>query len=157
MFPIPATLDFQTVLLGLSNHTWAGNIGVWGTKASTSGFKFDTDKSLWRYSDGSFTTEVSNEWLSSDGKASSGILASDYECGYFNVTGDLSFLTGPARDTYHAITTAQWWYLYLYDSDSFGPFQSKSVTGEIRVREIAVPANEVTATMALSVSGEGIT
>ena len=99
----------------------------------------------------SWQTPNANQWMSDEFAAVPAFDASNYECGYFNVTGDTNDLSGPTLDTYHALSSNREWTL----SDNIGPgFDIRSVTGEWRVREIANPSNEATATLTLSISSE---
>ncbi len=84
-----------------------------------------------------------DEWINSEYKAAPSFNPGLYECGYFSVTGDTSEMTGPTVDQYHNLAASQTWNVF------WGGLGQKEVTGTLRIREVANPANEVTATMTI--------
>lgn len=90
-----------------------------------------------------------NQWINDEFAGDPSFDASAYETGYFNVTGSTAYLSGNSRDTYHTLSSEIRWTL----SKNLGPgFDGETVTGELRVREIANPSNEVTATLTITIT-----
>lgn len=92
-----------------------------------------------------------DQWIKDEFAGTPAFDSSLYEAGYFGVTGTgLPYLSGPALDEYHSLLATKEWVLQKYIS-GFGFYD---VTGTIKVREIANPSNEVTATLNLDISAE---
>lgn len=99
---------------------------------------------------GGWTTHAINQWIHDDYVGDPGFDASLYEGGYFSVTGSTTYLVGATLDTYHALSSTRTWSLSRF----YSGFGNDSVTGTLKVREIAQPANEVTATLTLQIQAE---
>lgn len=98
-------------------------------------------------SNGNRQPNLADQWITDEYAASGGFNPALYECGYFNVTGSgVSVLTGPALDQYHPLSSDVTWGL---SRSNVGGYQT---VGTVKVREIAAPSNEVSATMTLTVT-----
>lgn len=149
MFPFPQFLTQNiTATLGLTNKSV--NDFVFSPDTASCGFRFNVNGDAQVNDSGAgYSTPNSNQWMDDDFAALPEFDASKYECGFFSVTGSTSLLSGTV-DTYLTLTATRTWTL----SDYYSGFGLDSVTGTIRVREIANPSNIATATLTLTITAE---
>ena len=154
MFPMPSILKLGVQpTLKLTNKS-ANDFGI-SPGTVTCAFRFATDGDADRSSNGGTNwTPTADEWMN-DLYAALGIFDSSlYECGLFSVTyggsGSSSDLTGPTVDTYHTLSSNQTWTFQKF----FSGFGSATLSGTIKVREIANTSNEVTSTLSLILNAE---
>lgn len=92
---------------------------------------------------GGWTAHSINQWIHGESQQDSGFDPSLYEGGYFSVSGDTDDLSGSPIDTYLSLVVTRTWAEYR------AAIGVNQVVGTIKVREIANPSNEVTATLTL--------
>lgn len=136
MFPFSSILDGVRATLKLTAFSVIDSDITPGTATAIGGVGSNGNKT---------GDSDADEWIADDYAASSAFDASDYEAGYFSVSGDTGSLSGPAFDTYHGCDTGPVWSLFL------GTPGALNCTGILRVRQKADTDNEVSALMTLSV------
>lgn len=148
MFPF-SSLFRLIIPLNLTNHSWSAT-DAWPDSAQ-SGVRVATDAGLDERRNDSYIS-ITDEWVLDSLKPS--VDASNFECAYFDVTGDTGDMLGLATSTtggtenWYAVTSNREWSV-VATGTQFGPTVTKSVTGTLKIREIANPTNEATATITL--------
>lgn len=153
MFPFFSLLEGIVPTLTLTSKSAVDFSISPGT--ATCGFRFNTNGDAQTNSNGiGYTTPAANQWMDDVFAALPAFDATKYECGLFSVTyggsGSASDLSGPTVDAYHALTTIRGWTF----SKFFSGFGNASLSGTIKLREIANPSNEVTASLTLTLTAE---
>lgn len=153
MFPFAGLLNSISSELNVPGQ---GAGVIWNATAggfeggAVSGIYFQTNGDLKRRF-GSFFVSQANMWVSDD--AIGVVNGALYECGYFNVTGNLADLSGPATGTWHPINTERGWFVSALGG-SFD-YVERSVSGAIQIREIANTSNLRSGSLTLKATWEG--
>lgn len=145
MFPLGSII----LLNGVDNTLKLTNLNVsdFDIFSAYAGAEINADGTL-KKAQGSasyFTTHSPNEWMHGEFKATPGFDPSLYEGGLFSWTGNTP--SGDLRDQYISLDNSPRWYY----SVGIG---IRSGNGQLRVREIANPSNEVTCTLTLYAEGD---
>lgn len=149
MFPLLGLVTGIDNALKLANHTVSD---IRASPATCSAhYRFNSNgNSERKVGGGPYTIVGADQWIKDEFADTPAFDPSLYEAGYFSVTGDTGELTGPSLDAYHSLSTTREWILSKFIS-GVGFY---NVTGTIKVREIADPSNEVTATLTLNIQAE---
>lgn len=120
------------------------------------GFRFDLDGDFNIRRQAVYTPRT-NQWIHSDAKPT--VDSTEYEVRIFNVVttaqGDASWNPMFADELWHTLQTFDKNTWLTMSGTEFEGFKTGTVTGEIEIREIALPANISSTTFSLTVEYEG--
>lgn len=153
MFPFSSILEGVDRGLNLS----PANVNVFGgwNDAAYAGFRFDEDRTFYHRRKQVYNPQT-NEWVHEDSKPV--LVGNDFECMVDNVDesalGTGTWSKAGTDGVWHSLHSDRLWYVFIYGTQ-FEGHKSGTVTGDMHIREKAVPSNIASSTFILTAQYEG--